>query len=67
MSHGGTAGAVYKEQIVELVRGGRNARSLAQEFEPSEQALSNWVKQADLDEGRRSGGLTMRRGWSCCV
>ena len=52
-------GAVYKEQIVELVRGGRNARSLAQECEPSEQALSNWVKQADLDEGRRSGGLTM--------
>ena len=48
----------YKEQIVELVRGGRSARSLAREFEPSEQTIRNWVKQADLDEGRRGDGLT---------
>ena len=41
----------YREQIVELVRGGRRARSLAREFEPSEQTIRNWVKQADLDEG----------------
>ena len=48
----------YKEQIVELVRAGRSARSLAREFEPSEQTIRNWVKQADLHEGRRSDGLT---------
>ena len=48
----------YKERIVELVRTGRSPGSLAREFEPSEQTIRNWVKQADLDEGRRSDGLT---------
>ena len=48
----------YKEQMVELVRPGRSPGSLAREFEPSEQTIRNWVKQADLDEGRRSDGLT---------
>ena len=48
----------YREQIVELVRSGRNVRSLTREFEPSEQTIRNWVKQADLDEGRRNDGLT---------
>ena len=47
-----------KEQIVELVRSGRSPGSLAREFEPSEQTIRNWVKRADLDEGRRSDGLT---------
>ena len=31
---------------------------LAGEFEPSAGAIRNWVKRADLDEGRRSDGLT---------
>ena len=48
----------YKERIVELVRAGRSPGSLAREFEPSEQTIRNWVKQADLDEGLRSDGLT---------
>ena len=48
----------YKERIVELVRAGRGPGSVAREFEPSEQTIRNWVKQADLDEGRRSDGLT---------
>ena len=48
----------YKERIVELVRAGRSPGSLAREFEPTEQTIRNWVKQADLDEGRRSDGLT---------
>ena len=48
----------YKERIVELVRAGRSPRSVAREFEPSEQTVRNWVKQAGLDEGRRSDGLT---------
>ena len=48
----------YKERIVELVRAGRSPRSVAREFEPSEQTIWNWVKQADLDQGRRSDGLT---------
>ena len=48
----------YKERIVELVRAGRSPGSLAREFEPSEQTIRNWVKQADLDEGLQSDGLT---------
>jgi transposase len=44
--------------MVELVRAGRSPESLAREFEPSAQAIRNWVHQADLDEGRRSDGLT---------
>ncbi len=31
---------------------------LAQEFEPSEQTIRNWVKQAELDTGQRTDGLT---------
>jgi len=27
-------------------------------FEPSSQAIRNWVRQADRDEGRRDDGLT---------
>ncbi len=48
----------YKDRMVELVRAGRSPGSLAREFEPSEQTIRNWVKQADLDEGLRSDGLT---------
>ena len=48
----------YKERMVELVRAGRSPGSLAREFEPSEQTIRNWVRQADLDEGLRSDGLT---------
>jgi transposase len=44
--------------MVELVRSGRSIEELAEEFEPSGGAIRNWVKQADLDEGRRSDGLT---------
>jgi transposase len=44
--------------MVELVRAGRKPRELAEEFEPSEQTIRNWVKQADLDEGVREDGLT---------
>jgi transposase len=44
--------------MVELVRAGRSPKDLAREFEPSEQTIRNWVKQADLDAGRRSDGLT---------
>ena len=41
-----------------LVRTGRSAKELAREFEPSEQTIRNWVKQAELDEGSRNDGLT---------
>jgi transposase len=44
--------------MVDLVRAGRSPQQLAKQFEPSAQAIRNWVKQADLDEGRRDDGLT---------
>lgn len=44
--------------MVELVRAGRSPQQLAKEFEPSAQAIRNWVKQADLDQGLRDNGLT---------
>ena len=48
----------YRRRLVELVRSGRSPESLAKQFEPTAQAIRNWVKQADLDEGRRTDGLT---------
>jgi transposase len=40
------------------VRSGRTPEELAKEFEPSAGAIRTWVKQADLDQGIRSDGLT---------
>lgn len=48
----------YRQQVVELVRAGRTPGELAREFEVSAQAIRNWVRQADRDEGRRADGLT---------
>ena len=48
----------FKKELVELARSGRSPESLAKEFEPSAQTIRAWVKQADLDEGRRADGLT---------
>ncbi|MER5621960.1 IS3 family transposase [Streptosporangium sp. NPDC002544] len=44
--------------MVELVRAGRSSEELAREFEPSAQSIRTWVRQADLDDGRRADGLT---------
>jgi transposase len=43
---------------VELVRAGRTPEELAREFEPTAQAIRNWVHQIEVDEGRREDGLT---------
>ncbi len=43
--------------MVELVRAGCRPEELSREFEPSAQAIRNWVAQADRDEGRRTDGL----------
>ncbi len=48
----------FRKQMVALVRSGRTPESLSREFEPTAQTIHNWVKQADLDEGRRTDGLT---------
>ena len=48
----------FRRRMIELVRAGRSPQQLAKEFEPSAQAIRNWVKQADLDHGLRDDGLT---------
>src|SRR5687768_9381028 len=48
----------YRRRLVELVRAGRSPYELAKEFEPSAQTIANWARQADLDEGKRTDGLT---------
>ncbi len=48
----------FRQQMVEPVRAGRSAEELAREFEPSAQAIRNWVVQAERNCGRRGDGLT---------
>jgi transposase len=48
----------YRRRIIELARAGRKIEELAREFEPSANAIRKWLKQAALDEGLRSDGLT---------
>ena len=50
--------AEYRRRIVELAHGGRSITALAREFEPSVETIRQWVRQAELDEGLRSDGLT---------
>ncbi len=50
--------AEFRQQMIELVGAGRTPEELAREFEPSAQAIRNWVMQTDRDEGRRADGLT---------
>jgi transposase len=48
----------FRQKIIELVRAGRNVKELAEEFEPSEQTIRNWLAQADADGGKRKDLLT---------
>jgi transposase len=48
----------FREQMVALVRAGRTPEERSREFEPSAQPISNWVAQADREEGKRKDGLT---------
>ncbi len=48
----------FRRQMIELVRAGRDPADLAREFEPSVQAIRNWVVQADQQEGRRAAKPT---------
>jgi len=52
--------AELREELVRLVGEGRSPESLAKEFEPTSQAIRKWVRQAELDEGKRTDGLTTK-------
>jgi transposase len=48
----------YRRRIIELARAGRSIKELAREFEPTAETIRQWIKQAGLDDGLRSDGLT---------
>ena len=49
----------YKAEVVELIRTtGKAVGQVAKELDLTETAVRQWVKQADLDAGRRTDGLT---------
>jgi len=48
----------FRDQIVELAQNGRTPSELADEFEPTEQTIRNWLKQAARDDGKRADGLS---------
>ena len=51
--------AEFKAEIVELCRrGDRSVGQVARDFDLTETAVREWVKQADIDDGTRSDGLT---------
>jgi transposase len=49
----------FKAEIVELCRrGDRSIGQVSIDFDLTETAVREWVKQADIDDGDRSDGLT---------
>ncbi|MEV4315324.1 transposase [Actinocrispum sp. NPDC049592] len=49
----------FKAEIVEMCqRGDRSVGQVARDFDLTETAVRAWVKQAELDAGTRSDGLT---------
>ena len=49
----------FRAEAVRLVRdGGRQISVVAKDLGVSTESLRNWVKQTDLDAGRRKDGLT---------
>jgi len=52
----------FRQQMVELVRAGRNPEELAREFGCNGQSIRNWVTQAAVDAGKpprsKEGALT---------
>jgi transposase len=46
----------FKAEVVDLVRqDGNTAASVARDLELTETAVREWVRQADVDDGRRDG------------
>jgi len=49
----------FKAEVVALVRqSGKTVGSVARELDLTETAVRAWVRQADIDDGRRADGLT---------
>ena len=49
----------FRVETVRLLRSGAaTIRQVSEDVGVSQQTLRNWLRQADLDDGRRSDGLT---------
>ena len=48
----------FRSKVLDLYNSGRSIRELAEEFEPCEATIRNWVKQHEIDTGEREDGLT---------
>lgn len=48
----------FRREAVELVRGGRSVKDVAESLGCSDQSLHAWVKQYQLDRRERDDGLT---------
>jgi transposase len=48
----------FRSKIIELARSGRRSEDLATEFQVGQQTIRNWLKQAEVDAGARTDGLT---------
>lgn len=49
----------FRAETVRLLRSGTTTiRQVSQDVGVSQQTLRNWLRQADLDDGRRDDGLT---------
>ena len=49
----------FRAEAVELIRSGaKTIRGLSRDVGVSDQTLRNWLKQSDIDAGRRHDGLT---------
>jgi transposase len=54
--------AEFKAEVVELVRSsGKTVGAVAREMDLTETAVREWVRQADIDAGRRDGLTTAER------
>jgi len=56
--HPGSYPPEFRHKIMELVRAGRSTNEVSREFDLSRQTIINWLKQDDLNTGRRDDGLT---------
>ncbi len=50
--------AEFRHKIVELFKGGRSIKSIADEYGMARRTVAMYIKQADIDSGIRSDGLT---------
>ena len=49
----------FRSEAVKLLRsGGKSLAELSRDLGVADQTLRNWLRQADLDQGRRHDGLT---------